>query len=365
MSCPAGRMRSTERVLWRMAVLVASLMLMAAPSPGAELTDQQVLEALAGESPRDAAIRKGLEYLRARQRADGAVTVGGDHLATALTSLAVMAHLAAGTSPDDEAHGPWMRRSIRCVITRQDADGYFGARDGSRMYGHGITTLMLAEALGMCRDEALDERIRVALERAVAVTVAAARVPKPDGHQGGWRYTPQEAASDLSLSGWQLMSLHACQQVGIAVPEQVVRDAVAYGKRLTTADGKVGYQAAGQDHPSLRGLGMLCFAIGGEQEAKEVPCIAARIAADPIAWQGAWFFYRAYYDAVGLSRAAPEVWDAYGPKLEKLLVDHQNADGSWPNPPGDDEGQQGPVYMTSMALLALTVNRHVLPAYQR
>jgi hypothetical protein len=161
------------------------------------------------------------------------------------------------------------------------------------------------------------------------------------------------------------MSLHAAEQSGIAVPSDVVLGAVDFARRMTTADGKVGYDHVGDDHAPLRGLAMLCFAIGQHEQDPQVACIAERIRADAISWQGAYFFYRAYYDAVGMSRAAPDAWESYGPLLEKILTDHQNADGSWPNPPGDDEGQHGTVYMTAMAVLALGVHRHLLPVYQR
>ena len=44
-----------------------------------------------------------------------------------------------------------MKHALDYVLLpeNQDATGYFGKADGSRMYGHGITTLMLAEMLGM------------------------------------------------------------------------------------------------------------------------------------------------------------------------------------------------------------------------
>jgi len=343
-------------------ILALALFIPVPTASALELSDQQVIDLLAAEQPRDAAIRRALAYLRGLQKPAGAV---GDEFPTALTALALMAHLAAGHTPDDLQHGPWLRRSLGYVLAQQDENGYFGKSDNSRMYGHGITTLMLAEALGMCRDEDLDERIRTALERAVAVTVNAAQVKKGGGHEGGWRYQPGEGSSDLSLSGWQLMSLHATQQVGITVPDQVIANAVAYARRLTTADGKVGYEKPGEDHAALRGAAMLSLAIGGQNDAPEVARIADRMHSDPIAWRGPWFFYRCYYDAVGLSRAAPQVWEGYAPTLETVLVDHQNQDGSWPTPPGDNEGGHGQVYRTALAVLALAVNRHVLPAYQR
>jgi hypothetical protein len=53
----------------------------------------------------------------------------------------------------------------------------------------------------------------------------------------------------------------------------------------------------------------------------------ARITDDPFTWRGPWFFYRADYDAVGISRARPSVWRDYGTLLTELLVTHQHEAG--------------------------------------
>ena len=328
------------------------------------LSDQEVLERLTNERPTDRAIAKGLDWLRTQQKEDGHVEWEGKN-STALTAMALMAHFSAGIDFHDVTHGPWLRRAMIYVLSRQETNGYFGKLDGSRMYGHGICTLMLAEALGTSGDTVLEEQMRSALERAVAVTVAAARVPKQLPNSGGWHYEPNATTSDLSLSGWQLMGLHAAQQVGIPVPEEVIINAVAYGQRMTDADGRVAYDKPGGDSVALRGLGMLCFAIGKKENDKVVDLIAEKIERNPLTWDGAWFFYRSYYDAVGMSRSKPERWDRYGPRLEGVLVEHQEPAGSWSSPPNGNENEYGKIYMTSMAIMALTVNRHVLPAYQR
>jgi hypothetical protein len=356
---------SSRRAVWSVPAAFVAVAALAGPrhAAAAELTDQQVLAILAGEQPRDRAIKNALAWIRAQQQANGAV--GEKKHETALTSLSIMAHLAAGITFTDPEHGAWLRKSLVFVLGEQDPKGYFGGNDGSRMYGHGICTLMLAEAIGMVREEELEDVLGTSLERALSVTMAAARVQKNPQNAGGWRYQPNDGGADLSLSGWQLMSLHAAQQVGIPVDREVVKGAVEYAKRLTTDDGKVGYESRGDDRPALRGLGMLCFAIGREEQSPVVSKIAERIANDPIAWRGPWFFYRAYYDAVGMSRARPEAWEQYAPRLTTVLVEHQKNDGSWGSPPGDNESGNGTVYTTCMAALALAVDRHVLPAYQR
>jgi len=110
---------------------------------------------------------------------------------------------------------------------------------------------------------------------------------------------------------------------------------------------------------------MLAFSIGGHDNDPLVTTIGERILREPARWQGEYLFYRLYYDAVGLSRARPELWERYAPGLVELLVKAQQEDGAWPAPPGDSEAGHGSVYMISMAVLALAVDRHVLPAYQR
>lgn len=350
------------RVLLSLGVSALMLSIPAVTAEG-DISDEEVLAILSTAQPRDQAVELALVWLRDQQQDDGSVA-GREHR-TALTSLAVMAHLAAGITLNDPDHGAWLRRSVAYVLAQQEANGYFGSRDKSRMYGHGITTLMLAEALGTGPDARLREAVRSALERAVAVTVNAARVNKSERDRGGWRYTPGDKNSDLSLSGWQLMSLHACQQVGITVPEEIIIAACDYAQRLTDEDGKVGYQSRGQDKPSLRGLGMLSFVVAGRGSHQLVDRISQRISDDPIQWRGPWLFYRAYYDSVGMARARPEAWARYRTQVETVLVDNQEEDGSWGGPPADNEGRFGRVYTTSMAVLALAVERHVLPAYQR
>jgi hypothetical protein len=337
-------------------------------SQAQEWTDQEILALLQEQQPRDVAIDRGLEWIRAQQQPNGAYATGTNR--TALSSLAIMSHLAAGITFEDPRYGEQLRQSLRWVISMQGDrkyQGYFGDKDGSRMYGHGICTLMLTEAIGMTDDQLLEQEILAALQPALNLTVNAARIKKDQCHAGGWRYDPLAKDSDLSLSGWQLMSLHSAQQIGLDIPKEIIDAAVAYAEGCVLPNGGVSYQrGSNRDHAALRGLGLFCLALAGKESSEAADRVVDRMRRNPIEWRGDWFFYRVYYDAVGLARARPETWTQYGNELEDLLTRHQSPDGSWPAPPGDNEaGRFGKVYATSMALLALTVNRHVLPAYQR
>ena len=191
---------------------------------------------------------------------------------------------------DHPEHGRSLRKALAWVLSMQGGGkhggkndkqrGYFGGRDDSRMYGHGICTVMLAEAMGMTDDEQLEQRILEALRPALAVTVNAAQVKKDQKNRGGWRYSPDSKDSDLSLSGWQLMN-YAAQQIGMDIPKKTIDAAVDYAQRCVREDGGVGYQPGSNDHAALRGLGMLCFAVAGQKTLRSLTPLPSAFVATP------------------------------------------------------------------------------------
>ena len=323
-----------------------------------------ILKKLESHEPRDKAIEKAVAFLFAQQRQDGSFS---DKYPTAMTGLAVMAVMAAGQTPDDATHGPAIRRALNFVLSQMSEDGYLGRIDNSRMYGHGICTLMLTEAAGMTRDEVLERRLIEACKRGVKVILNAQAIQKGGGNQGGWRYEPTSADSDLSLTGWQTMALRSAKNIGIVVPNTAIQAATAYIRENAAPDGGFAYQGKA-DHPVLRGIGLLALPVCGVYDAPELAKSTAKMLADPPKWQGPWFYYRVYYSAVGMYQMGDEAWNKFFPFIDEALLPHQNPDGSWPEPPGNNELSNyapTPVYSTSMALLALAVHSHLLPIYQR
>lgn len=319
-----------------------------------------VLTCHAGEAARSQtqAIASGLAWLRSQQQPDGGL---GGRYPTASTALTVLAHLAAGVTPGLPEHGPAVRRMLVRLTALANERGYLGG-EGSRMYGHGLACLALANALGATRDDDLDERLRLTLTRGIAVTVAAARTAKPADQRGGWHYEPDGGGSDLSVTGWQLASLYAARRTGLTVPDDVFSGALAYVRGRIDADGKVGYANRGEDRNTMRGLALFALDLEAGPRDPLRDRIVARMRAEPTTWSGPWFFYRIYYDATGLSRCEPATWAVVRDPLFAMLVANQGKDGSWPAPPGDNEREYGAVYATSMALLALTVDLRLLPS---
>jgi hypothetical protein len=320
-----------------------------------------VIRKIQERGPRDVAIEKAVAFMISQQGKDGGF---GDKHRNAITGLTVMALMAAGHTPDSPQHGPAIRNALNFVLSQMRNDGYMGHSDNSRMYGHGICTLMLTEAAGMTKDDTLEKRLVEACRRAVQLILKAQAIKKAGAHNGGWRYEPASADSDLSLTGWQTMSLRSAKNIGIEVPSTAIQAAVNY-IRAMSKEGEFSYDGGGPT-PNLRGIGLLALPVCGVYNAPELAKATAQMFKDPPKWQGPWFYYRTYYAAVGMYQMGDDAWNRFYPILDDVLIKQQAQNGSWPEPPGNNElDQGGPVYATAMATLALAVHYHLLPIYQR
>lgn len=329
-----------------------------------------LIQKLKGRTPRDEAIEKGVAFLLSKQNTgkddDGSF---GDKHKTALTGLTVTALMAAGITPDDPKHGPKIRQAIEYVLSQmireKELDGYLGRKDNSRMYGHGICTLMLTEAAGMTSDENLEKRLIDAVRKAVKIIISAQQQPKDDLHKGGWRYEPGSRDSDLSLTGWQTMALRAARDIGVEVPDECIAQAIAYIRRMAGRDGGFGYQNV-QDAPGLRGIGLLAMPVCGVYDAEELVKTTRLLLKEQPKFQGPWFYYSTYYTSVGMYQMGDEAWNHFYPRIDAVLLKHQQPDGAWPEAPGNNEWEHGgPIYTTAMSVLSLAVHYHLLPIYQR
>lgn len=312
----------------------------------------------------DVAISKALDHLAKRQNPSGAWSLEGQGEATSATSLAVMAFLAAGHVPGEGPYDLHIQRGVRWVLDQQQANGMFVRERGhGPMYSHGISTLMLAEVAGMT-DDALAERCRDALKKAVRVILSAQLIRKDRGSQGGWRYHPASTDSDLSVTGWQLLALRAAKNLGCDVPAEHIDAAVEYVKRCSTRNRGFGYQPSSGSSPTRAGTGILCLEICGVHHSPEALGAADALLQDPLRADQEWFFYGVYYCTIGMFQVGGKHWEQSKGHLIPLLLNLQAEDGSWSGRQGQERGL-GTVYATSLAVLALSAEYQYLPIYQR
>ena len=351
----------------------------AAQSPNAELISPQVKKC----------VEKAVSWLVAQQKDAGYIVdeksnsnpKRGDlpsHSA-AMTSLALMGLASVGHMPDDPTpQGRAAGKALRFIVegVEPDENGYLGRSDRSRMYGHGIITLMLAEMIGHAPDEATDRRMRGMLDGAVKLTLRSQQVSKSEANRGGWRYEPQSTDSDISVTVWHLMALRAAKNAGFEVPKDAIDRAVAYIKRSyqaerdsngnpKTDEAAFSYEPyGGRKTFSTTAAGLLSLQVCGQYDAPEVVGSANWLLKSPPEISEPWFFYGCYYYAQGMYQRGGDHAATARQRTEQLLVGAQSPEGNW-HPRNGNEKSAGSVYATSLALLSLSVHHHFLPIYQK
>ena len=324
----------------------------------------------------DTAIDRGIAFLLTKQRDDGTISEGQND--TALTSLAIMSLASIGTSPAQlDDRGKAMAHAMDYVLGDkvQDEQGYFGSHDNSRMYGHGITTLMLTEMHGMGINPAQDARIEAAAQRAIELILTAQDHPKSPLHRGGWRYTPDAIDADLSVSIWQLMALRSAKNDGLEVPQAAIERAIAYLRRSASSEldsqGRPATASCGFSYTpgdpnatfAMTAAGLLAMQVCGQYDSPLVVAATKWLDENPPKWDARYFFYGTYYYAQAMYQRGGQTADDSARRVKELLLEHQRDDGSWQG--GGEEQGHGPVYATSLAILSLSVKYHYLPIYQR
>ncbi len=325
----------------------------------------------------DVAVDKAIAFLLTQQRDDGAVLDKSHD--TTMTALSIMAMASVGIQPvETRPEGQVMARALQFVLRddRVDKNGYFGNRDSSRMYGHGIITLMLAEMLGMGTTADEDRLIHDRCQAAIDVILASQRTPKPIHYRGGWRYTPASRDSDLSVSVWQLMALRSAKNDGLQVPASAIEDATEYLKRsyasLLDRNGLPDKKASGfcyephQNRPTftMTAAGLLAMQVCGEYESPLVAGAADWLLEHPPRWNERFCSYGTYYYAQGMYQRGGEHAQTAQRLVQEMLLEKQAGNGSWTAQNSSEKGH-GAVYATSMAILSLSVKYHYLPIYQK
>ena len=328
----------------------------------------------------DEKVDSGLAFLQRQQEADGSWgTSKGGARHTAITALSVMAFLSAGHVPGEGKYGETVEKGVRWVMKQQNQEGLLAADAAHEMYHHGICTLMLAEVAGMT-DGKLGDEVRDRLKKAITVTLKAQRNKDCGQHEGGWRYHVAQSldrnTSDISCTGWQILSLRAAKDLGCDVPPEAIDRAVDFVKRCQLSspdkdsDGAFHYLPGNRITSACTGTSVLCLELShkGKGHAEESLRGGNYLLNHIPAWGGGsegHFFYAAYYSSQAMFQLGGNYWDAFSAKLRRTLLDNQQKDsGGWFG--GDNDAQAyGPNYATAMAILALTVEYHYLPIYQR
>jgi len=350
------------RALRAALVVLLSASLTATPTPA---WADKPAESLAQYDQRvDAAVSKALAFLAKSQQADGVFPsqLGNN---TAVTSLCVMAFLAKGHTPGCGPYGEVINKGIDVVLSGQHPNGMLvGKPTHGPMYSHAISTLMLSEVSGMVTAER-QKKIDAVLPRALRVLLDAQRIAKPAPMQGGWRYQPTSADSDISCSGWSLMALRSARNAGAAVPKEAIDAGVKFIMNCHTPDNGFAYQPGGGPGHARTATGLLCLELCGKHRDEAAIGAAEWILKHmPANYGGTFFYYWLYYASQGMFQLGGDYWVQFATAMYEIVLKCQQADGSWPAG-SSHEAAPGVCYATAISVLAMSVTYRQLPIYQR
>ena len=278
----------------------------------------------------------------------------------AMTALAGIALLMDGNTTTQGRYAPQIDRATNYILRSVRPSGLItgGEEEARPMYGHGFAMLFLSQLYGMTEDPVRAQQIHDTLVRAVRLTTRA------QSHAGGWIYTPDGRSDEGSVTVTQVQALRSCRSVGIAVPKEVIDDAMDYLIKSQNTDGGIRYslrQRRGSSRTPISAAAVLCWYNAGEykhpQALKALEYCKSRIQPDAI--QGGHDYYLHLYWSQALFVSSDPDWEGYFPKRRDYLLGQQRVDGSWF---GDAVGD---VYDTAVALIILQLPYQQLPIMQQ
>ena len=354
----------------------------------------------------EAAVEKGLEFLKKTQAQDGHFEAQGGQYATTMTALAGMAFLMEGSTLKEGKYSDQVKKAVDWFLApgRLSAEGKIGdsqhqSESQRYMYGQGFGTMFLASVYGEEEDDEQRKKLEKLLNKSVEFTCKAQTLKKhkkPEGKEveiGGWGYVSAKDGNNFdegSVTITALQGLRAARDAGIKVPKDNIDKAVNYLEACTTPDGGIVYNytgnsGRGQGRPPLTAAAICCGFSAGQYKS-ELPKKWLKYCRD----HDSQFFargrqshdeYQTYYFgqamyAVGDDKYAEmfkdEAWlkadgkDKYlswsrfkDNYFQQILDNQDKTTGGW------SQGYIGPVFTTSVNLTLLQLDKGILPIYQK
>lgn len=297
-----------------------------------------------------------------------------------ISSMSLLCFLGSGYHHAEGKYQGVVRRGLEYLRSVQTDQGAF-LRPGStspNMYDHALATLVMIEAAALTWDADCYRRAR----RGASVIIG--------GQQplGGWDYTPEPTGrNDMSVTGWQLLTLKGAEAIGIEVPWRVKSKAVRFldtasaGSRLARYvyfEDNAGRNTNILSHP-LTASALLGRIILGQVRRGEIARLADIISSQPPDWtrmvqdsgqrRPPQCFYTWYYATMALFQLGGAPWEAWNSAMRPALVNNQrkagSAAGSWDPTTSFARRDGGRVYSTALSCLCLEVYYRYLRVYER
>lgn len=343
---------------------------------------KQLAMAGGGSIASENAVDMALDYLSRHQRHDGSWSFdlkldpcggkcrhskesGEDPTPpTAATGLAVLAFLGAGhTHTGNGPYAEQVRRGLYYLrsVAKESEQG-LDWQTGS-MYGHGIAMMAVGEAMAMTTEgDPKNHEFYDLLYGATSFTCNAQH------HSGSWGYYPQ-SPGDLTLTGWQVLSLIGSRRNQIPLQTRTLPDAKSF-TLSTREDDRFWFGYKGPPgEPTTTAVGLTLMLYLGEPPGRT----RMREALSAMADRGPTLtnIYHDYYATLALHHSRNSFygerdWEKWNSVLRDHLVGTQEQSGhekgSWHF---DDRWGNvgGRIYTTAMCALTLQAYYRYEPLY--
>lgn len=346
------------------------------------------------------AVERGLAWLASQQQRDGSFPTmpQGQPAVSAFCELAFVAH---GHLPDEGEYGERLSNAISYISRCQKPNGLVAliAPRGTTIsrqvdhligstaaYNHAIASLALCENFSL-GGATVAQELEPIIEQAVQATLQMQKWQKRrQVDEGGWRYVNETAAgseafdSDLSVTGWYLMSLRSAKNAGFDVPQQPIDDAVGYVRRCFIPRYNSFLLFSSESNHQTRGMagaGILALAHAGMHDAPETKRAGDFILRNDFnkynvqntfgqtGWIDDRYHYGAFNCCQGMYQLGGDYWEKFFPPLVRTLLANQQPDGSWLAESHSEDGRYGNAYTTALVLLTLGAPNQLLPVFQR
>lgn len=311
-------------------------------------------------------VLNGLRWLKANQNPDGS---WGKDTPAAMTGLALLAYFGHCETPSSEEFGESCGRGIVWLVSlgmKNDGkmSGNFTANHWS--YEHAIATYALGEATTFCKNSVNE------VPYLTEVTQKAGQyIIDHQNKNGGWAYAyaTEGGHTDLSVAGWQIQALRACDHSGLPFKgmNSCINKALDYVNGRQSPEGGFGYVGPGKPpsgYYTLTGVGMLCNQMWNKGNRPEVRKGASYVLENTKFDYNTEFcdLYGHYYESQAMMQRGGNDWKQYNELFRDQILQNQDADGSWKTPGGGKKAraaggtwQGDKLYRTCLCTLMMEV----------
>ncbi len=289
-----------------------------------------------GNAECEDAVIKALRWLKKTQNKDGSWTNKSQVAMTGLALLTYLGHCETAQSPEFGESVLAATTYLTDLAMKNNGKLASDFKNKHWPYEHAIATYALAEAYTLCV-KSFGENIYQLEE---AVQTSGQFLINSQHQSGGWDYAYSEDSTrggDVSIVGWHLQALKACQLSGLEFKNlrKSCNKAIDYLERMQLSSGAIGYSSprlhAGQDGTTLAAVGALCAQIW-KSPSTQVARKAVRFIDKnmKLQWDSPDSDLYGHYYAVQamINHGGPE-WERYNQLFRDQLLTNQAPDGSF------------------------------------